>query len=206
MSDRGLWALYLGCIHLKELIVSDCPFISDKGLQFVASQCLELTSLAVNGTKVSSFGIRNFLVSANNLQNLDLSLLTISGELFLFMEEHHVPWKILVLSGCKGITAAGILGLALACPLLVHLNLEGAHWLTDEIMEILSQSLPNITYLCLNYSSLLTDSSFFFLLKNYHHLEELEMESTGLGWGTSGMALDQECCKLKSLKINSFIK
>ena len=65
VSDRGLWALSLGCIHLKELIVSDCPFISDKGLQFVASQCLELTSLAVNGTKVSSFGIRNFLVPVN---------------------------------------------------------------------------------------------------------------------------------------------
>jgi len=201
VSDRGLWALSLGCIHLKELIVSDCPFISDRGLQIVASQCLELSSLAVNGTKVSSFGIRNFVVFANNLQYLDLSLLTISGELFLCMGELHLPWKRLILAGCKGITAAGILGLARACPLLAHLNIEGAHCLTDEIMEILAQSLPNITYLCLNYCSLLTDSSFFYLLKECHHLEELEMVSTGLGWGTSGMTPDQECCKLKSLKI-----
>lgn len=201
VSDRGLIALSFGCVHLKELIVSDCPFISDRGLQIATSQCLELASLAVNGTRVSSFGIKSFLVAANNLQYLDLSLLTIPGELFLSMGELQLPLKSLILAGCKGITAAGILGLARACPLLAHLNLEGAHCLTDEIMEVLAQSLPNITYLCLNYCSLLTDSSFFCLLKDCHHLEELEMESTGLGWGTSRMASEQECCKLKSLKI-----
>lgn len=147
-------------MHLKEIIVSDCPFISDRGLQIAASQCLELASLAVNETRVSSFGIKSFFfIAANNLQYLDLSLLTISNELFLSMGEPQLRLKSLILAGYKGITAAGIL-----------------------------------------------DSSFFCLLKDYHHLEELEMESTGLRWGTSQMVSDQECWKLKSLNVATWMQ
>eukprot|EP01018_Ginkgo_biloba_P039699 Gb_06464 [translate_table: standard] len=201
LSDNALAALSLGCIRLKELILFDCPFITDNGLGIIASHCSELTTLAVNGARISSLGIRTFISSTISLQFLDLSLLTLSDELLSHMGELHLPLKRLVLARCKGITSAGIVGIARACPLLAYLNLEGAQCLTDEIMETLAQSLSNLTYICLNYCSLLTDSSFFCLLKNCSHLEELEMESTGLGWGTSGMAPNQQRCKLRSLKI-----
>ncbi|GLJ42868.1 hypothetical protein SUGI_0888610 [Cryptomeria japonica] len=148
---------------------------------------------------ISQSAIKSF-ASTTSLQCLDLSLLHISDELLLSLAE--LKLTRLILARCKGMTLAGILGLSRLCPNLVHLNLEGAHCLTDEIMEVIVQRLPNLTYLCLNYCSLLTDSTFFCLLKNCKNLVELEMESTGLGWGmNSSMAPGQKCCKLQSLKI-----
>ncbi|XP_057870554.1 uncharacterized protein LOC131077147 isoform X2 [Cryptomeria japonica] len=199
LSDAALFALSWGCRHLQELILFDCPLISDIGLEMIASQCPQLTSLAVNGGRISQSAIKSF-ASTTSLQCLDLSLLHISDELLLSLAE--LKLTRLILARCKGMTLAGILGLSRLCPNLVHLNLEGAHCLTDEIMEVIVQRLPNLTYLCLNYCSLLTDSTFFCLLKNCKNLVELEMESTGLGWGmNSSMAPGQKCCKLQSLKI-----
>lgn len=46
---RSLRAIGKGCKKLKNLTISDCYFLSDKGLEAVAVGCTELTHLEVNG-------------------------------------------------------------------------------------------------------------------------------------------------------------
>lgn len=47
--SRSLYAIGKGCRRLKNLTLSDCYFLSDKGLEAVAAGCSELTHLEVNG-------------------------------------------------------------------------------------------------------------------------------------------------------------
>ncbi|GMP56677.1 hypothetical protein CsSME_00021076 [Camellia sinensis var. sinensis] len=47
--SRSLCAIGEGCKKLKNLALSDCYFLSDKGLEAVAAGCSELTHLEVNG-------------------------------------------------------------------------------------------------------------------------------------------------------------
>eukprot|EP00252_Welwitschia_mirabilis_P012167 TRINITY_DN2705_c0_g1_i1.p1 TRINITY_DN2705_c0_g1~~TRINITY_DN2705_c0_g1_i1.p1 ORF type:complete len:598 (+),score=61.53 TRINITY_DN2705_c0_g1_i1:714-2507(+) len=201
LSDSSMFSLSSCCKDLKEITVFGCPLISDWGLQILATHRVKLSSLAVNGLRISSFGVQTFLSSAKTLQYLDLSLLTISDELLMCMRDLNLPLRSLVLAKCKGISIYGLRALDRAFPLLTHLNLEGAHCLTDETMEILAQSSQNIKSLCLNFCSLLTDSTFFSLLRHCRMLEELEMESTALGWGSCRMNPALVSCKLSSLRI-----
>ncbi|CAL5395597.1 unnamed protein product [Camellia sinensis] len=49
LQARSLCAIGEGCKKLKNLALSDCYFLSDKGLEAVAAGCSELTHLEVNG-------------------------------------------------------------------------------------------------------------------------------------------------------------
>lgn len=47
-----------GCKKLKNLTLSDCFFLSDKGLEAIATGCKELTHLEVNGChNIGTFGL-----------------------------------------------------------------------------------------------------------------------------------------------------
>lgn len=55
---RSLYAIGKGCRRLKNLTLSDCYFLSDKGLEAVAAGCSELTHLEVNGChNISTSGL-----------------------------------------------------------------------------------------------------------------------------------------------------
>lgn len=55
---RSLYAIGKGCKKLKNLTLSDCYFLSDKGLEAVAAGCTELSHLEVNGChNIGTFGL-----------------------------------------------------------------------------------------------------------------------------------------------------
>lgn len=57
---RSLSAIGKGCKKLKSLMLSDCYFLSDKGLEAVAAGCSELARLEVNGChNISTFGLES---------------------------------------------------------------------------------------------------------------------------------------------------
>lgn len=49
INFRSLTAIGNGCKQLKNLTLSDCYFMGDKGLEAIATGCSELTHLEVNG-------------------------------------------------------------------------------------------------------------------------------------------------------------
>ena len=55
---RSLSAIGNGCKKLKNLTLSDCYFLSDKGLEAIANGSSELTHLEVNGChNVGTLGV-----------------------------------------------------------------------------------------------------------------------------------------------------
>eukprot|EP00249_Psilotum_nudum_P009970 c22257_g1_i2 orf=271-2145(-) len=201
LSDFSLQALAMGCKELEEFIMFDCPFVTDTGLEFLGSHCSNLKTLAVNGPRITTLGIEIFLSWTRTLVSLDLSHMAITDELLSQLGELHLPLKRLMLTRCKGLTSAGVVCLAKGCPQITHLNLEGAHCLSDENMAAIANYLRDLCFICLNYCSMLTDATFFSLLEGCTHLEELYMESTGLGWGTVNVRSMQTCIHLQKLKL-----
>lgn len=55
---RSLYAIGKGCSKLKNLKLTDCYSLSDKGLEAVAVGCTELTNLEINGChNIGTFGL-----------------------------------------------------------------------------------------------------------------------------------------------------
>ncbi|KAJ7299024.1 hypothetical protein O6H91_Y322300 [Diphasiastrum complanatum] len=188
VSDVSLEALALRCKDLEELIALDCPFVSDRGLQQVAMLCEKLKTLAIGGTRVTPSGIKIAIGITKSLSSLNLAHLVLNDEVLFQLGDLHVPLRKLVLAGCKGVTSASLLRLVRGCPDLEHLDLEGAHYLSDENMAELAFNIPHVSFLRLNYCSMLTDTSFFCVLQSCKQLRELHMESTGLGWVTASLS------------------
>ncbi|KAJ8634859.1 hypothetical protein MRB53_009126 [Persea americana] len=176
--DDALIELSFRCAFLSEIAVRHCIFLTSKGIKHVIWHCknLSLLSISVEENDLSSSldSIERFRVNARNLHCLDLSGIHVYDELLFVIGKPNLVRRKLVLIYCHGFTFAGLSAFVCGQQSLQHLDLEGTHFLTDEMMSFLSEHLPHLISIDLDTCSRLTSSTFFNLAKNCLPLKKSE--------------------------------
>ncbi|KAL0867408.1 hypothetical protein Bca101_046526 [Brassica carinata] len=183
ITDKSLVSLSHNCLLLREIIFLDCDFVSSRCIEFLLRNSRYLESLAINGIgwrPRESFSKDAFLFSPC-LSELDLSDSFLSDEMLRLIADAKLPLKKLVLSNCQCLTFDGVLYLLTKYQTLVHLNLEGSSFLSDEMVMELVGFLGRLTFVNLSFCAKLTGVSFFNIVKRCVSLECLKMEGTNFG-------------------------
>ncbi|KEH35172.1 F-box/LRR protein, putative [Medicago truncatula] len=95
-----------------------------------------------------------------------------------------LPLRELILQDCFNYTYHGISYLLSKCRFLQLLDLQDAKFLNDQRINELSVYLADLVSINVSGCYQLTYSSFFALLRNFHLLAEIRMESTNIGNGS----------------------
>ncbi|XP_010537905.1 PREDICTED: F-box/LRR-repeat protein 2 [Tarenaya hassleriana] len=178
ITDRSLISLSQNCVLLREVIVRDCDFITTDSISFVLHNSQNLESLVVTGIGLNP---RETFSFAGELSELELSDSFISDELLCLMANANFPLKKLVLSNCYCFTFDGILLLLSKYQNLVHLDLEGSTFLSDEMIMELGMYIRGLTFVNLSFCSKLTGLVFFCIIENCLRLKCMKMEGTNFG-------------------------
>ncbi|VVA95874.1 unnamed protein product [Arabis nemorensis] len=183
VTDKSLVSISQNCVLLREVIFRDCDFISSHCVEFVLRNCQILESLAIYriGWEPSQSFSDNAFLFARCLSEVDLSESFLSDELLHLIANAKFPLKKLVLSNCRCLTYDGILYLLNKYQTLVHLNLEGSSFLSDEMVMELGMFLRCLTFVNLSYCSKLTGLAFFSIIEGCVSLKCIRMESTNFG-------------------------
>lgn len=183
LTDKSLASISSKCPLLKELVVNDCDFITQTGIGLLMGSSQHLSSISMNGIGIPSIH-QNFtdkFGEARNLCEVDLSNSFLSDEFLCSIAEASLKLKKVSLSHCRYYTFAGISVLLQKYQSLENLNLEAADFLSDESMIELSKFLQSLTSIKLCYCSMLTNATFFTLIRDCPLLSEIKMEYTNLG-------------------------
>ncbi|KAJ8634862.1 hypothetical protein MRB53_009129 [Persea americana] len=189
---------------LSEISAQSCSRLTISGINYVIQYCNNLCSLSVSINPISSSNIESFCSNARNLQCLNLSGkgIYVSDELLSVIGNHNLVLRKLVLSECHGFTFDGLSAVVLGQQSLQHLDLEAIDFLTDEMMSSLSEHLPHVFSIDLDWCTHLTSSTIFNLAKNCPSLEEISMSHTSLGLGGEDSVSELgKNCKIRSLKL-----
>ncbi|KAL1198603.1 F-box/LRR-repeat protein 4 [Cardamine amara subsp. amara] len=183
ITDACLVALSQNCLLLREIIYRDCDFISSDCIEFVLRNSPNLESFAINGIGMKprmSFSNEAFLF-ARSLSELDLSDSFLSSELLYLIADAKFPLKKLLLPNCHGINFDGIFYMLSKHQTLVHLNLKGSSFLSDDMIMELRKFLGRLTFLNLSFCSKLTGLAFFSIIERCVSLKCMMMEATNFG-------------------------
>eukprot|EP00268_Persea_americana_P034521 TRINITY_DN3415_c0_g1_i13.p1 TRINITY_DN3415_c0_g1~~TRINITY_DN3415_c0_g1_i13.p1 ORF type:complete len:578 (+),score=80.25 TRINITY_DN3415_c0_g1_i13:522-2255(+) len=189
---------------LSKISARNCSRLTISGIEYVIQHCSNLLSLSISINPIPSphAFIESFRANASNLQSLELSNTCVSDELLSVIGNHKLVLLKLVLSGSHGFTFDGLSAAVLGQQSLQHLNLDGTGFLTDEMMSSLSEHLPHVFSIGLNWCTHLTSSTIFNLAKNCPSLEEISMSFTSLGLGEEDFVSELgKNCKIRSLKL-----
>ncbi|XP_010429931.1 PREDICTED: F-box/LRR-repeat protein 2-like [Camelina sativa] len=183
ITDKSLIALSRNCLLLREIIFRDCDFISSESIKFLLHNSKNLESLAINGIGLRP---RESLPSdafrfARRLIDLDLSDSFLFDELLCFVADAKLPLKKLLLSNCQGFTFDGVCYLLSKYQTLLHLNLNGANFLSDDMIMKLALFFPRLTFVNISFCSKLTGLSFFTVIERCVSLRCMIMEGTNFG-------------------------
>lgn len=204
ITDKSLIALSQNCLLLREIIFRDCDFISSDCINFVLRNSPNLESLAINGIGLrprESFSNDAFL-SARRLIQLDLSDSFLSDELLCLIADAKLPLKKLILSNCHGFTFDGVSYLLAKYPTLVHLNLKGANFLSDDMIMELGMCFRRLTFVNLSFCSKLTGLAFFSIIERCVSLKCMIMEGTNFGVEEYSKELEDIKSRIKFLYLS----
>ncbi|XP_021906354.1 F-box/LRR-repeat protein 20 [Carica papaya] len=176
-------SFYFRNMYLHSTSVSS--FVTDSGILALSKKLrgLRKINLSVDGIGIptSESWFEESFQFARGLRELDLSNSSISDQLLCLIAEAGLPLKKLLLSHCCCFTLVGISTLLSKYQSLLYLDLEGANFLTDDSLILLSYFLHDLTFINLSSCSKLTNSAFFAILKNCPLLNDIEMKNTNLG-------------------------
>jgi len=183
ITDKSLIALSQNCLLLREIIFRDCDFISSDCIKFVLRNSRNLESLAINGIglRPRESLLTDAFLFARCLTELDLSDSFLSDDLLCLIASAKLSLKKLLLSDCHGFTFDGILYLLDKYQSLVHLNLKGANFLSDEMVMKLGMFFRRLTFLNLSFCSKLTGLAFFSIIERCVSLRCMIMVGTNFG-------------------------
>ncbi|ESQ27103.1 hypothetical protein EUTSA_v10018340mg [Eutrema salsugineum] len=203
ITDKSLVSLSRNCVLLREIIFRDCDFISSGCIEFLVRNSENLESLAINGIgwrPRASFSNDAFLF-ARSLSKLDLSDSFLSDDLLRLIADAKFPLKKLLLSNCHCLSFDGLLYFLAKHQTLVHLNLEGSSFLSDEMIVELGVFLRRLTFVNLSFCAKLTGVAFFNIIERCVSLKRMRMEGTNFGVEEYSKELDIKS-GIKSLCIS----
>ncbi|GAU49385.1 hypothetical protein TSUD_177340 [Trifolium subterraneum] len=184
INDWFLLNLCKNCEFLEEILMLNCPLLTQDGIASAIRERPSLTSLSVsvwsNGspTNIGSHFIDS-LVSLKGLTCLDLSCSQISNELLSSIAMGGLPLRRLVLQYCTGYSYAGLAFLLSKCQHIQHLNLRRTNFLNDQHVVQLSSFIDNLVSINLSECNMLTKLALFALVRECPLLSEIKMENIG---------------------------
>lgn len=183
ITDKSLVSISQSCVLLREVIFRDCDFISSDCIEFLLRNSQNLESLAIEGIgwKLKGSFSNDAFLFAPCLSEIDLSDSFLYDELLSLIADAKFPLKKLVLSNCNGLTFDGILCLLTKYQTLVHLDLEGSSFLSDEMIMELGMFLRCLTFVNLSFCSKLTGIAFFSIIERCVSLKCIRMAGTNFG-------------------------
>jgi len=181
-SWRAVEALALGCPGLTELIMRNCPQVTDLAIAMLAKCCTALEILSVEATAVTNSGLSTVATSsiAPTLRKLGVS-------------------------GCKVISDQGIMEIASKCPGLVSIGIAHCPLITDKGVEAIARCCPNLELLSLSGNERVTDSSILVLAQLCCHLRWLGCRDCNKITDTSLVQVAGQCPGLEHLSVCSCI-
>ncbi|XP_057454113.1 uncharacterized protein LOC130745759 [Lotus japonicus] len=183
ITDAELISACKNCKFLEELVIFQCPLLTQRGIASAIRQRPGLRSFSVELTK-SVIVTKSFigsLVSLKNLTCLDFKDSCISDKLLCSVAEEGLPLRKLVLNRCRNYTYSGILYLLSRCQFVQHLGLQYAEFLNDQLLTELSIFLGSLISIDIRRCGILTDSPLFALIRNCPLLNEIKLEGTDIG-------------------------
>jgi len=176
ITDAGLKNLSQ-CNRLREIDLSFCDQVTDQGVEALALNCPNLTSVILHSTSIS-----------------DRALICL-GKMSSRLEELSVSY-------CKDISDHGINAIARNCKNLMHLHAARCSNLTDLAIDALARFNPKLRTLEVTGCVLLSDSAFHSLAQACHYLERIDLEECHLLTNSSLYHFSIHCSFIKDLSLS----
>jgi len=133
LTDASIKMLAKQWQNLKELCISKCWQVSDKGIAEIALNCPKLVVVDVNGCQVTDKGVISLAANCKGLTTLNLNYCTLITDRGIGQVAANCRGLVtLNLLCCNLITDIGVCHLAENCRRLVTLHLTGCSKITDE--------------------------------------------------------------------------
>ncbi|KAL5576091.1 hypothetical protein UlMin_017790 [Ulmus minor] len=183
ITNKSLQFLSTNCVQLSEIVIGHCYYVNEEGINLLTHRCANLNSISVSGIRfsVASSIFDDPLACTKALSTVDFSDSYVSDELLCSMAKACLPLKKLILSSSCSFTVNGIVFLLSKNKILQYLDLGQVKFLTDEIMFEISKFLPSVTFINLSLCYELTEFTLFNLIRNCPMLNEIKMACTKLG-------------------------
>jgi hypothetical protein len=142
--DEILRSLVMNLKHLERLVIANNYFLTDAGLEAIASFSSQLRHLNIsNCNKVTDVGMIQVAQTLTRLQYLNVESCTRLSNRFLSALAHSCfGIQQLVLAHCASISDNGVISLAEGTPQLRYLDLSGVDRLSDTSILALARFQP----------------------------------------------------------------
>ncbi|XP_058218724.1 uncharacterized protein LOC131329559 [Rhododendron vialii] len=200
LTDKSLIALSTNCVYLTDIVVLNCSLVTSDGIEFVMRNSTNLSLVSVDGIGFGSLDDCS-IRCARNISTLEIHDSVVPDGYLHLLAKAGIPLKSFTLSHCETLTFSGISSVLSKYSSLKSLSLDGIDVLTDEKMSDLSQYLPALDTICLDFCVNLTELTFFKLAKNCSLLEYISMIGTNLGGGGDEATDIVKNPRIKSLNL-----
>jgi len=191
--------------HLREIHLCQMQRAKDDLVMTMASECSLLETVSLIGCGITDASVLALGRGCNNLRELSVKdCINLTDDAFIYLGG---TMQSVNMSGCYTVTAATPHSLALRCPRLEHLNLNGIA-ITDEALLVLAQRCSKLHTLVLSDETpfgghrLLTDAGLadFRMLPN---LRILNLQGANMLTDSGILTLSNSCPNMKRLNIGS---
>ncbi|KAI8832482.1 hypothetical protein BJ741DRAFT_289258 [Chytriomyces cf. hyalinus JEL632] len=159
--------------RLTHLSLRECP-ITDLLIKTLCSSCRKLSTVDLSYSLVTVASAVTLVESLPNITKLVMEGAAPSQAPVSFspLETFTRPLKTLNLKN-SGASDVHVRFIALACPQLATIRLEGCSSLTDDCIIRISQSCSNLETLDLSLVSMITDLSLYSIIQNCHQSQSV---------------------------------
>ncbi|XP_063165430.1 F-box and leucine-rich repeat protein 13 [Candoia aspera] len=202
ISDSGIRSLVEGPSgpRLKELILTNCCYISESALLKVAERCLSLIYLnLLNCQAVNDVGI-HYLTMIPSLAYVNISRICITDQA---LESLGKLWKIkeVVLSECKLISDAGMKALCSDLKKLDYIDFSYCQHISNNALKYLSFSCRRLTTLIMAGCPKISDTGIQFIAAGCSYLHYLDVSGCKNLTDKALRFLAKGCPQLRILKM-----
>ena len=195
ITDAGLLMIAQGCPQLKDITLSYCMKICDKGLLALAVHLSGITSISLSLFEAGSIGGFTMASRCPALQTFYFYEIGLNTDDSVAVND-------------------SIMAMARGCPKLQTLSLANSQWVSDQSVAFLAERCRELRSLCLHGCNRVTDEAIKAIANSCPDLEKLDIagrRSSGT-YGTlpyskitdeSFITVGQKCSKLVSISITN---
>lgn len=179
--------------------------VDDVGVTAIATHCEHLTSVSLNGEKVTDAGVVSLAERLTSLIALELVGTAVTDRSLEVLGANAVNLQSLTVRGCASVHGGALPNLAAACHQLRNIELHSCAYLTDEMVVGLAENAPRLSDVKILDSSQLADPSVTAIALNCPDIRSLHIERAGSFTHASVQRL-AECTKLRMLRVGLSIR
>ncbi|MCE5318502.1 MAG: BTB/POZ domain-containing protein [Parachlamydia sp.] len=192
------------CPNLQLIDLSECK-VTDEGIEKLASCCLDLEKIYLNGCKnVSGSSVESIAKHCRQLKVLTLtSFKEITDHTLETVAAQCPQLQELLLNYCAKITSSALAKLATGCPQLRKIQLHGCTAFNDHILDKLATHCPHLQSIDLCHCKEITSEAFEKLALHCPNLQFLNLNGSPFVTDKTVKHLARHCRQLRTLSLNN---